>query len=165
MKCLYCNAELNENSTKCEYCGNEQKQEVVNNNTKVVHNKIQIIIFLLLIVSIVMSMVACFFPYFDIYGYSQNYVSYDGQAADGVFIIIFGMLSLLFILLKKRIPVLIFQILSLSVFLYDYIYQQTHSVYKYASRYYGMGFKMLFVFTILSVILSLIRVIWKKKLM
>ena len=177
MKCIYCNAELNENSSRCEYCGNEQEKNneennnivnnntipVINNNQQAKYSIFQIIILTLLIVSIIMSIVACFLPYFNVYGFTQNYVSYEGEAADGVFVIFFGALSLLFIALNKRIPVLIFQILSATVFFYDYINQRTHEVYKYASRYYGVGFKMLFVFSILSVILALVRVIVKNK--
>ena len=165
MKCIFCNAEINDNSTKCEYCGKELKEENNSNNQITMEKKKHIFVFYLLIITIVLSMVACFLPYFEVYEFSQNYVSYDGQAADGVFILIFGAISLLLLIWKKRIPVFILQVLSASVFFYDYYYQQANSVYKYASRYYGLGFKMLFSLLIATVVLSLTRIIWKKKLM
>ncbi len=175
--CIYCNAELDENQERCGYCGrvqdpnqfvgpiNEQynpNQEFNNYNyqNEIKKNNIMKI---LLIISIVACMVSCFLPYFTILGYSQNYVYTDSKILDGVFVIAFGAAGILSVALNKRVLPLIFQSLSLIVFLYDYFNQKSSEYSQVLSHFYGIGFYFVFIFLIISVSLAIVRIIKKEK--
>ena len=81
---------------------------------------------------------------------------------DGIFIVIFSGLSILLLLFKKRIPILIFQSLGLLVFILDFI-NDSNEIGN-LSDYYGIGFYLVCIFLIISIVLSLMRVIMKKKM-
>ena len=130
------------------------------------------IISILLIVSIVICMVACFFPYFEIGGYSINYIYNDkfarysesGGIADGIFIYIFGIISILTILIgKKRVPAVICQLLAAGIYIMDFANGQSSIMSSLITKSYSYGFYIIFIFIIISVILSIIRLVAKDK--
>ena len=190
-KCIFCTAELEDNQTRCDYCGKEQDgnqsyniaQEIKNNNEiynyqdNLDDNKKNKVIRILLIISIILCCGACFLPYISIEGLSMNYVFFEKKTMlsseidlkDGVFVIIFGIISILTLLIgKKRIPPLIFQLLSLGVFALDYFDMNGNVYYKlvkelYNGSIFGIGFYLVLIFLIISVALSLVRVIKKDK--
>ena len=123
-------------------------------------------IYRILIISIIICMFSCFLPIYKIDSSTLNYVynSYTGRILDGIFILIFGSISLLFLLIgkkKRKVPVLIFQLLSFGIFAYDFFREEARELNKYLSEFYGIGYYLLLVFLIISVILALIRVIKK----
>ena len=182
-KCIFCTAELEDNQHKCDYCGKDQDSNqlgqsvnqnlemnsIINDNNEVMTNNIYYkgssssIMQILFIISVIICMISCFLPYFSIFGISQNYVYQDTKILDGVFILAFGVVAVLTALFKKKIPPLIFQLLSLGVFLYDYINQKTNEYSNIISRLYGIGFYLLFIFLIGSVILAIVRLAGKDK--
>lgn len=179
-KCVSCTAEIQDDEKFCSYCGKEQESQIVDNNQNqmpMVNNYNQYpnnekkskVLYILLIVTIVICMGACFLPFFSIGDYSINYIyneslsslSKSGGVADGVFVITFGIISILTIAIgKKRIPAIIFQSLSCAVFFYDYFNGQDSGL---LSQYYAIGFYLLFVFLIVSVVLAILRLILKNK--
>lgn len=168
MKCIYCTADIPDGSTVCEYCGKNQTEEkvehqIAHNNEEKQYTPIIVkqnpTILILLLISIIVCGIACFLPYFSLLGVTQNYVLSGDKICDGIFILGFGVLSIVLMFMKKRIPVVIFQALSCAVFFYDY-YHQKQSIYSdLMSRMYGVGFYLLFIFLIISLILSIIRLI------
>ncbi len=134
------------------------------------------VIKVLLIITIVLSMIACFLPFISFEDFSMNYVyskdssmSKNSGIKEGVFVLVFCAISV-FILLrdKGRVSVFILQLLSLGVLIFDYINMKNDLVLELIKRFsglnvYGIGLYLLFVFLILSVILSIIRVIKKDK--
>ena len=184
MKCIYCNADLAEGQNKCEYCGKVQGENAVetNNVEPVVEQNNPVpeynnqpsypeydnkgqnkVIWILLLISIGICIGACFLPYFSVLGYNQNYVYSGEKVLDGVFVVAFGAVAILLLLFKKRIPVLIFQILSCLVFFYDYFNAKQDDIYGLFGSLYGVGFYLLLIFIIISVGLALVRVIKKDK--
>ena len=180
-KCKFCTADMEDNEINCSYCGKNQDSEVLpvienNNNQEVVYNnqpeeKKNKTLFILLLVSICICMFACFLPFFKVENYSINYIynesltaySKSGGIADGIFIMIFGIISIITLIKKKRIPVVIFQILSASVFFYDYFHAKSNIFNNLLTRYYSIGFYLLFIFLIICVILSILRLVLKNK--
>ncbi len=197
-RCSFCNAELEDNQTKCDYCGKEQiynqmidLRQTVNDNNQIYNYqgnqesyqkqenqdnyKKDKKILILLIISIILCIGACFLPFISIGDFSMNYVfteKVDGLSnkidiKDGILIIIFEVITLLTLLKgKKRAPALIFQLLSLGVFAFDYFDLKNKLFYKvlkvvYDGNIYGIGFYLVLVFLIISTILSLIRIIKK----
>ena len=121
-------------------------------------------------------MVVCFLPYLSFDDYSMNYVYTKSSLStginlkDGIFVLIFGFISLLTLFIgKKKIPPLVFQSLSFGVFLYDYFDTKNNTIISTLNKYldskirFDIGFYLLFVFLIISVILSIIRVVKKDK--
>lgn len=183
MKCIHCGADIEENKKICEYCGRSQEsvseniaveQQPYGNvpayNGPVAYSDVNTgknkIIFILLLITLAACIGACFLPYISIQGYSVNYVYTDllGKVdiKDGIFIVIFSGVSFLLLLFKKRIPILIFQSLGLLVFILDFI-NDSNEIGN-LSDYYGVGFYLVCIFLIISIVLSLIRVIMKKKM-
>ena len=181
MKCIYCNADLEEGKNKCEYCGKVQGETVEevknvesvveqNNNSQSYPEQVNVeqhgknkVIWILLLLSIGICIGACFLPYFSILGYNQNYISSGEKLLDGIFIVAFGAVAILLLLLKKRMPILVLQLLSSSVFFYDYLNAKEKDTYGVLGSIYGAGFYILFIFLIISVGLALVRVIKKDK--
>lgn len=187
MKCNYCTAQIEDGSTKCSYCGKEQPQQTVEEQTinqnidqnnyvpqynyypEKVETKKSKGIYKALFISIAICMIACFLPFWGTEGVYINYTYNSGKVADGILLIILGILSFIFLGFKKRIPILICQILSAAVFFYDYMHLKNSILIKYFGNYvdfdYGIGFYLIFIFSIVSVILSLIRMIKKDTIM
>lgn len=187
MKCIHCGADIEENKEVCEYCGKSQNSVSESNaveniqeqqsygkmptyNGSVAYGEINNVknkaIFILLLISLAACIGACFLPYFNIEGYTFNYVYTDllgnVDIKDGIFIVVLSALSIIFLITKKRIPILIFQLLGLFVFVFDFIHDSNEI--GDLSNYYSIGFYLVFVFLVISVVLSLIRVIMKKKM-
>lgn len=195
-KCKFCTADLQDDEVKCSYCGKSQDEEIVvetspvksdDNNQKNTSSKRTIdfenvpvkknnIIFIILIVSIVLSMGACFLPYIKIGDFTMNYVYNENIVSlskisgikDGIFILIFGIVSILTMVIgKHKIPPVVCQALSIGVFLIDYIDAKDNPamtiISEYYGEYYGIGFYLVIVFLLISLILSLIRLLGKDK--
>ena len=118
-------------------------------------------ILIILAITIIVCIISCFLPFFSVLGFTQNYVMSGEKVLDGIFIIAFGIISLLLLVFKKRIPVLIFQILSNAVFFYDYFNIKSKDTYGIASHIFGIGFYLLFIFLIVSLVLSIVRIVAK----
>lgn len=177
MKCNNCGMEVKENETFCGNCGNKivpdnnennintntnndtpvYNNTVVYNNVTIYNNKKSMIIWILLLISIIGCMGACFLPYASGFGQTINYV-YEGETIlDGIFVLVFGAIAILLLLFKKRIPVLVFQILSLVVFIVDL----ANAKPEYIS--YGIGFYLVLILIIASIVLAAIRLFLKNK--
>ena len=144
-----------------DYTNMPPQNEAYNNYAQ--PQKKNIVFFILLMVSLAVCLISCFLPYFEVLGETQNYVlGPNDKVLDGIFILIFGGLSILLMCFKKKIPVLIFNSLSLGVFLYDYIDQTNSGINSMGIKIYGIGFYLLFVFTIVSVVLSIVRLCSKR---
>lgn len=125
--------------------------------------KKNIVFYILLMVSIAVCIISCFLPYFEILGETQNYVlGPNDKILDGIFVLVFGGVSILLMCFKKKIPVLVLTALSFGVFLFDYIDQVNNGINSMGIKVYGIGFYLLFVFTIVSVVLSIIRLCSKR---
>ncbi len=130
------------------------------------------ILFIILIISISLSMISCFLPYVKIGDFSMNYVynksiasiSKSSGIKDGIFIIIFGIVSIVTLVLgKKKIPTVVCQFLSIGVFLMDYFDAKNNPITNLVTRYYGIGFYLVLIFLLISVTLAIIRLIFKDK--
>ena len=164
MKCLNCGSEVNDGDKFCNSCGAVVGSPVAAAQYNDVSKKSSAL-FWVLFTLIILSAVFCFLPYLSVLGVKMNYVYFDsgfGEAEikDGIFIVIFSALSMLFLLLKKRIPVLVFQVLSLAVFFFDYINDKDKIGYL---MQYEVGFYLVLITLIASFVIALLRLILKKK--
>ena len=161
MFCVNCGAKLKEDVKFCSNCGADldkkatpaKYSESKGNNS---------VIFWILFALFILIMGACFLPYFSILGIKCNFVFFDPgfgdvQVKDGVFLLIFEFLAIILLLFKNRIPVFIFQVLSLGIMIIDLIADADKKVT------YEVGFYLLLVLLITTIVLSLIRLILKKK--
>lgn len=178
MKCIYCGTELEEGSNFCQHCGKQQKEvygDYVQPGIQGSNNVDQIyqyhqevdtgtnsVIFYLLLLFVIGSIGFCFLPYIENGGYSINYVYSDLldeiQIKDGLLVVISSGIALLLLLFKRRIPVFIFQVLSMVVFAADYFNDKDT-----AGDYYAIGFYLVFVCLVVSIVLSLVRLIGGKR--
>ena len=196
-KCKFCTAEMQDDETKCNYCGKDESEEIVENEEKeakeldeknqsktnsevyqkIIPKKKKKIIYILLLITVALSIGACFLPYVKVDNYSINYVYNSNIASlsksdgikDGIFVVIFGIVTILTLLIgKKRIPAIVCQVLSIGVFFIDYIDankdMQVTLVKEYYGEFYGIGFYLVIIFLIISLILSIIRLIKKNEL-
>lgn len=112
--------------------------------------------------------IGCFLPYVTALGYSTNYVFYDGNVKDGIFIIGFAILALIFILKDKYLGALISQCASFGIFLLDFFDYKSklNSFGTYVSSIskFGVGFYIVLVGVILSLVISIILFINKRKI-
>jgi hypothetical protein len=120
------------------------------------------VVFYLLLLFVIGSIACCFLPYVKISGFEMNYVYTDilgtVELKDGLLVVIFCGISLLLLLFKLRIPILVFQALSLGVFALDYFNDKDT-----AGDFYAIGFYLVFVCLLVSFVLSLIRLIGGKR--
>ena len=165
MKCFNCGSEVNNYDKFCNNCG-----ATVNGSSPVdasynVSGKKSSALFWSLFVVIILTAVFCFLPYASVLGFDFNYVYADlglgnPEIKDGIFILVFSALSMLFLLLKKRIPVLVFEIASLAIFIIDFVSDSNKvgNVLKYEA-----GFYLVLIAIIVGIVLALLRVILKRK--
>ena len=178
-KCKYCTADMNDNETKCSYCGKDEneKQELkeINNNEQTIYipEKKNSVIYILLIITVILSIAACFLPYIKVGDFTINCVYNENIASlsdnngikDGIFVVILGVISLLTLLIgKKRIPTVVCQFLSIGVFFIDYIDAKNNPVTSVITDYYAIGFYLVIILLIFSLVLSITRLIGKDKL-
>ena len=200
-KCKFCTAEMQDNEIKCIYCGKNENEELeVNNNSvsneleesvtpennqsisKEIHQEIipkkkKKIVYILLLITVALSIGACFLPYIKIDNYTMNYVYNDNIASlsksdgikEGILVVVFGIVSILTLIIgKKRIPAVVCQFLSIGIFFIDYIDAknnlQVDLIKEYYGEFYGIGFYLVIIFLIISLILSIIRLIKKNNL-
>ena len=162
MRCSNCGMELNGSTKFCNNCGANLDGVVANYN---VVGKTNNILFYVLLVTVVLGAISCFLPYVSVLDLESNYVYFDPgfgsvDVKDGILVVIFSVLSVIFLLLKKRIPILVFQSLSLIVFILDY-FNDTGNNGNLIE--YKVGFYLVLIALIASFVLSLLRVILKKK--
>lgn len=171
MKCVYCGGEIEPNKIKCDYCGktqpyglqNEVSPEMVYQYHQDVNTRVNKVVFYMLLLLVIGSLVGCFLPYAEdgreVVSYIYNEIpGRSGEIADGVLILISSGIALLFLLFKRRIPVLLFQSASLFVAIYDYF-----QVKDVGRKYLAAGFYTVLICLIASVVLSLIRLIGGKR--
>ena len=190
--CYNCGSQLGSDELFCPKCGAKQQESVQNNSSEfqqpqpvkiekevqerlqqpqesvnTLSNKVEQqeksnIIYLLLLVSIVIVGVSCFLPLVSILGYSMNFVYYNGKVLDGTIIVALEVVALICLLFKKRIPVFVFQVISVILAIYDFI-----NIFKISlvSSILGIGFYLLVISLIAAFVLSLIRIIKKDKYM
>jgi hypothetical protein len=199
-KCKFCTAEMQDEEIKCNYCGKEESEEIVENkddnekeekdldekkqsnpnsevHQEIIPKKKNKVVYILLLITVALSIGACFLPYVKVDNYSINYVYNSNIASlsksdgikDGIFVVIFGIVTILTLLIgKKRIPAIVCQVLSIGVFFMDYIDankdMQVTLVKEYYGEFYGIGFYLVIIFLIVSLILSIIRLIKKNEL-
>ena len=165
MRCINCGNEVREDSSFCNNCGfnlsgtNTIEAKYENND-----KKSSILFWLLLVVSL-LTIVFCFLPYFSVLNIKSNYVFLDlgyGELdiKDGIFVVSFSVISILLLIFKKKVPVLLFQIASLVIFIIDYVSDRdkTRELFKYE-----IGFYLVLVAIIVGIILALLRVVLKNK--
>lgn len=111
--------------------------------------------------------VGCFLPYVTILNVSTNYVFYDGNVKDGIFIIILGILALIFISKNKFLGTLISQFISVGIFFLDYIDYKSkiNNLGTYISSFskFGVGFYIVLIGLIFSLVISIMLVINRRK--
>lgn len=134
----------------------------------IVQNQGTDIVRVFLYIAMIVSIIACFLPLFSIsvlgYSYSINYVYNEGKIADGIFIIGIQLLAIILLSCKKRTAVCILEILTIPIIVYT-IYNASLSISPngYVSLYslFGVGFYILSISLITSVILASIHAIKK----
>ena len=125
-------------------------------------------IYIALIIIIIGCILSCFLPYISVGSSSINYVyneSFNGiRIKDGAFVVALCFFSLILLIMKKRIPVFIFQLLSLGIFVIDYFNDKDmiSLLGQIAPIKYGIGFYLVLIFAIASVVLSFIRLTEKE---
>ena len=180
MKCIYCGAELDEGSNFCGKCGKQQKEvygdfvqggavgprspEEIYQYHEMVSTSRNKVVFYLLLVSVICSIGFCFLPFLntgsDLVSMNFVYAEVLGtiEFKDGLLVVISCGISLFLLLFKLRIPVCSLQIMSLAIFAIDYFNDKD----KVGSNY-AIGFYLVFIALLVSVILSLTRAIGGKR--
>jgi hypothetical protein len=134
----------------------------------VVQNHGTDIVRVFLYIAMIVSIIACFLPLFSIsvlgYSYSINYVYNEGKIADGIFIIGIQLLAIILLSFKKRTAVCILELLTIPIIVYT-VYNASINISSngYVSLYslFGIGFYILAISLITSVILASIHAIKK----
>ena len=159
MKCLNCGNNILENSKFCQYCGVPTHKET--QSQLEVQHQIQekkSTLYILSIIFVIASCVAVFLPYASVLGVNINYINNNGKIADGIFILISGALSFIFLCFRKKVPILIFGILSILVFAYDWI-NMNDKLGNYSSIVnHGIGFYIILISLIGILIVSFMRI-------
>lgn len=146
------------------------KEDNYNNqvNNYIFQNQRTDIVRVFLYIAMIVSIIACFLPLFSIsvlgYSYSINYVYNEGKIADGIFIIGIQLLAIILLSCKKRTAVCILELLTISIIVYT-VYDASINISSngYVSLYslFGVGFYILAISLITSVILASIHAIKK----
>ncbi len=165
MKCSNCGSEVVSGNRFCNNCGAPVGGENVGYSNYNQQNK-NSVLQILLIPTIILVIVSCFLPYLTYFGIEMNYVylknpiTGDLDFKDGLFVIMLCVPSLICLLCKKKVPVLVLQSISLLLFVLDF----ANDGGRYGSTLeYGIGFYLLLVFLIISVVLAIIRLVGKNK--
>ncbi len=113
------------------------------------------------IAAVAVMVIGCFLPYMtaSAFGYSEsvNYISNNGEMADGVFLIILGVVAIVLLLARKYLVSTILQIVSGVILAIDFFndMDMTNSYVKF-----GYGFYITLVAVIASIVLGIL--LWKK---
>ncbi len=136
--------------------------EQVNNYT--VQNQKTGGVSVLLYISMIASIVACFLPLISIslfgMSYSINYVYNEGKVADGIFIIGIQILSIILLSRQKRTVVCILELIATGLFgftVYNMFSKVSSSVNISIYSFLGVGFYILAISLVVSVILAFIH--------
>ena len=169
MRCIRCNAEIMNNATFCPNCGATQQSMIPQNmmtNTYMMANvNKSSSMFAINLIAILASIGACFLPIISYEGISVNYVVNNGEVADGVIVIGLQVIALICLLCKKKVPVLIFQLLACGVF-GVYLSKVIDAYSTYSSAVFelmGIGFWILLGSLLIALITSIIRLAGKDK--
>lgn len=110
---------------------------------------------------VILCGISVVFPYMSSFGVNINYIYNSGEIADGIFIIIFNFLSLIFLLFKKKIPTLIFDLLSGAVFVYDWMNVKEKLGVLSSFVSYEIGFYSILLSIIAIFVLTIARIVNK----
>lgn len=170
MKCLSCGSEIIDDSKFCQSCGapvqkvDEQVQSEVKPVEEQVHPEVKTqeknsTLLLITFILILVSCIAVFLPYASALGIVNiNYFKNGDQYLDGIFILILGAISFIFLALKKKIPVLILEIGVAIVFVYDWINVQNNLGVYSSLISYEIGFYLLLISILGVIIVSVLRI-------
>ena len=99
-------------------------QDMSLNNQK--RGNISFIARLVVIIASVAMMISTILPYarVELYGqgFTFNFFIINGEFGDGLFFIVLGMLTILFAVIQKKIPLLIVAILLSLLFIYELVH-------------------------------------------
>ena len=165
MRWTNCGSEVLPGTNFCNNCGaNINGGNVGYNNPYPVQKNSSLQIILLIV--IIISIVGCFLPYVSSLGLKMNYVYYENPITgdldlkDGSLLIAMGVASFICLLCKKKVPVLVLQIISLGLLLLD-LGNDTNRFGELL--HYEVGFYVMLVSLIISVVLAIIRLAGNKK--
>ena len=171
--CTKCGNKLSPGNNFCTQCGTQIRNNGNNNyQPQIIYvkdNNSSSSAKIFLYITIALSIIACFLPIVSVsilgYSISYNYVYNQGRTADGIIIVVFQLLSIILLACNTKIPVIIMQLLSCSIFGYFIFrlftsFEETFvssSSYFNANNIYnflGVGFYLLLISLFLSFILS-----------
>lgn len=109
-------------------------QDMSLNNQK--RGNISFIARLVVIIASVAMMISTILPYASVELYGQgftfNFFIINGEFGDGLFFIVLGMLTILFAVIQKKIPLLLVAILLLLLFVYELVHAiNVKNMYRY----------------------------------
>lgn len=115
--------------------------------------------------SLVVIIIGCFFTYFTAMGISMNYVSYNGNLKDGVFVIGLSVAAAICLFKDKNIPALICQLLATVLFVYDFIdtnnkikdINSTLALFGTEAKF-GIGFYIVLIGLIVSLVTLILKI-------
>lgn len=134
-----------------------------NVNNQIQKTKKSNILLIILYVLLGSCIISCFLPFVTgIFNLSMNYVYYANQVKDGVIVIAFAVLSDIFLIFKKKIPITICQVLSMAVIIYDFIDINGTDAMTSGLVNFGIGFYLVAISTVGAIVVSIIRIIKKE---
>lgn len=147
MKCSACKNNILEDT---KFCGSK-----INNNN---YQKKENLLYILSIICILLSCIAVFLPYTKIFGIiGSNYFEFSKTYAINNLVIVFNVISLICLLMKKNEPVLILELFSVLIFIYNWV-SITYTKEDYSNIIkFSTGFYLLLITTIVIIVLTCMR--------
>ena len=146
--CPNCGNKLNEGSVFCPNCGNKLDSIIDNKTSNLEEGKTNKV-YMALLISIITSCIACFLPVLKVWFVSVNFVYNNGHVADGIFVVIIQIIALIALIYKKRVSVLLLELLASLIFVFDF--SKLIGGLKIVTNFFGIGFYLLVITLSISI--------------